>query len=173
MPYAVTLRFDPDSARTIDTWWNALAAAGIDDDCRMLGYAPHITLAIYPNDTPVQTPIEAMDHLAPLWTSLPVALSGFGVFPGLTSVLFAAPIASPSLLARQAQWLTAVPDLPIHQHYRTGHWVPHVTLTAPLRMPDRALSTLLPLWCSVEGRLDRVDLVRFRPVEILRSHPLL
>ncbi len=50
--------------------------------------------------------------------------------------------------------------------------MPHVTLSAPLQAPEAALAALLPMWTPVEGHLVGIDLVRFRPVDVLRSHRL-
>jgi hypothetical protein len=49
MQFAITLRLDPISAVPIEAMWRRLAADGIDADRLQLGYAPHITLAIYPD----------------------------------------------------------------------------------------------------------------------------
>ncbi len=66
----------------------------------------------------------------------------------------------------------ALPGLTPHAHYRPDAWMPHVTLSGALADPAAALALLLPLWRPVTGRLDRVDLVRFRPVDVLYSRPL-
>jgi len=62
--------------------------------------------------------------------------------------------------------------LAVDPHYRSNAWVPHVTVSGTLADPTRALAALLPLWQPLSGILDRVELVRFRPVEILQSHAL-
>jgi hypothetical protein len=63
-------------------------------------------------------------------------------------------------------------DLPVHPHYQPGAWVPHVTLTGAMTDPGRALTALLPHWRPVTGLLVRADLLRFRPVQVLRTHAL-
>ena len=76
-----------------------------------------------------------------------------------------------TLLARQAALVAAL-GAPPHEHYRPGHWVPHVTLGHADAL-GRAMETLAPLWRGpVSGRLNRLELVRFRPVAVLRSLPL-
>ncbi len=116
MPFAITLRFDPDSVQAIDRLWDALAAAGIDSDRQKLGYAAHVTLAIYPNETAVERLRAAVDRVGNLWDTLPIALSGLGLFPGPPAILFAAPVMTSALLARQAELLALLPDLPMHPH---------------------------------------------------------
>ena len=172
MPFAITLRFNSSSASALEEMWQALSIAGIDSDRVQLGYAPHVTLAIYPDDTPILRLQAALEQVGRDWDALPVTLSGFGTFPGSSSVLWAAPIVTPSLLARHSAMQAALPDLLVHAHYRVGSWVPHVTLASALNDPGRALSVLLPLWRPIRGFLNQLDLVRFRPVEVLQSYPL-
>lgn len=172
MPFAITLRFDPDTARAIERLWDALDAAGIDNDRKTLGYAAHITLAIYPEGTPREPLRAVVDRLGSQWPALAFGLSGCGIFPGPPAILFAAPVATQALLARQAEMVEALPDFPVSVHYRSGHWVPHVTLSGPLRQPETALAAVLPLWRPIDGALVGLDLVRFRPIEVLASHAL-
>jgi hypothetical protein len=79
------------------------------------------------------------------------------------------PVVTAELLARHQAIQTALPDLKVHAHYRPGAWVPHVTLSGALPDPGPALMALLPNWEPITGFLDRVDLVSFRPVEVLQS----
>jgi 2'-5' RNA ligase len=98
-----------------------------------------------------------------------MSLSGLGAFPGNGTVLWAVPIVTRDLLARHQAIQTALPDLKVDAHYRPGAWVPHVTLSAALPDPGPALMALLSSWEPTTGFLDRVELVRFRPVEVLYS----
>jgi 2'-5' RNA ligase len=170
MPLAITLRFDPNTALAVARLWDALASTGIDSDRNSLGYTAHVTLAIYPDERQVDRLRFAVSRFGDEWQSLPLGLSGLGVFPGPPAILFAMPVVTAGLLDRQAAIVAALPDVPVHPHYRPGHWVPHVTLSGPLRYPEAALAAILPLWRPVEGTLAGIDLVRFRPVEILASH---
>ena len=170
MPRAITLRFDPDTALAVARLWDPLASTGIDGDRKALGYTAHVTLAIYPEETQVDQLRFTVSRFGDEWQSLPVGLSGLGVFPSPPAILFAIPVVTAALLDRQVALTAALPDLSVHPHYRPGHWVPQVTLSGPLRYPEAALAAILPLWRPVEGALAGIDLVRFRPVEILASH---
>lgn len=150
-----------------------LTAAGIDADPDQLGYPPHLTLAVYPDGACIDELQVALEQLAAHWRALPVALSGFGIFPGPSSVLWAAPVVTPEMLARHAALHAAVPEVEVHAHYQPGAWVPHVTLAGALRDPGRALAVLVPHWRPINGVLNRFDLVRFPPVEVLQSHAML
>jgi 2'-5' RNA ligase len=172
MPLAVTLCFDSASAVLLENLWGTLAAQNIDSDRHQLGYAPHVTLAIYPDETSDEEVAAALALVAPTWTALPVTLAGFGIFPGATSILWAAPVVTAELLDRHMALQAALPDFLVHPHYRPGSWVPHVTLSGVLRDPAQALAALMPLWQPVSGLLSRLELVRFRPVKLLESHIL-
>jgi 2'-5' RNA ligase len=172
MAFAITLRFDPESASRVAGLWRALATEGIDTDRDRLGYAAHITLAVCPDGAATERSAAALARLAGTWRPLPVTLSGFGVFPKPESILWAAPVVTAELLACHAELHAALSGLPAHPHYRPGAWMPHVTLSGPLRDPARALAALLPLWTPIAGWLCRADLVSSRPVRVLQSHAL-
>jgi 2'-5' RNA ligase len=172
MPFAITLQFDAATASTVALLSRALADAGIDSDRHELGYAPHITLAVYADDTPAAFLCEAVKRASEAWDPLPLTLAGLGVFPGSSPILWAAPVVTRALLARHAALHAALPGLASHVHYRPDAWVPHVTLSGPLADPAAALALLLRLWRPATALLNRVDLVRFRPVEVLYSRRL-
>ncbi|MGJ4896586.1 MULTISPECIES: 2'-5' RNA ligase family protein [unclassified Bradyrhizobium] len=169
MPFAITLPFDHISASKIQAMWRHLAADGIDADRHQLGYAPHVTVAIYPDETPLNRLRSAIEDTCRNWEPLPVRLSGLGVFPGDGAVLWAVPVVTAGLLARHDAIHSALGDLNVHEHYRPGAWVPHVTLSGALHDPGAALKALLSGWEPITGFLDRVELVSFRPVEVLLS----
>lgn len=60
------------------------------------------------------------------------------------------------------------------QHYRLGAWVPHITSTkGPKSSPAQVLEAATSVWSSpINGGVDRFDLVRFHPVEIVRGETL-
>lgn len=173
MPVAATLRLGAGSAAAVTAMWEALADAGLDGSCRALGYAPHVTLAVWPDEVPEAPLRAALAALAMRWTARPVTLAGFGLFPGDPPVLWLAPVPDATLLARQAELLSALPGLACHPHHHPGAWVPHVTLGTP-RDAAAALAALLPGWRGpLAGVLDALELVRFPPVEVLWRSALL
>jgi 2'-5' RNA ligase len=172
MRIAVTLCFDPACAVLLEGMWRTLAEQNIDSDRHQLGYAPHITLAIYPDETLADQVGAALERIAPAWQALPIALAGLGIFPGATSILWAAPVVTTELLNRHMDLQAALPGFPVDPHYRPGSWVPHVTLSGALPDAGQALAVLTSRWRPVSGFLSRLELVRFRPVELLKSHTL-
>ena len=106
--------------------------------------------------------------------ALPVALAGLGVFPGFPACCWIAVIPCPRLLEAQSEAAAALRG-PLHPHYRPGTWMPHVTLAEGLQ--DRAALARGLVWLHEHftpstATLDRVELVRFPPVEIVASRAL-
>jgi 2'-5' RNA ligase len=166
MPYAVTLRLDANAAAHVRRLQAVLAA----DD--LVEYAPHVTLAVYPDDSRIDALQRTVEALVAQWSALPVEFAALGVFPGPESVLWVAPVVTAELLRRNAELVAALPAA--SPHYRGGGWVPHVTLAQPLA-EDRAaaaIAALVPVWQPFSGLLDRVDIVHFMPVQMLESWPL-
>ena len=175
MPYAVTLRLDAGAAEPISAMWRALADAGLHDDSLALGYPPHVTLTIHPDGVDAARIGAAMARCATSWNAIELRMAGFGVFAAPAPVLYLAPVVTPALLLRHQALAEALSDLPCDPHYRPGAWVPHVTLAkggpaAEAGWMGRALDHLAPLWSGLRpGRAERLELVHFRPVAVLRS----
>jgi 2'-5' RNA ligase len=173
MPYAVTLLLDGGAAAHIRQMWRALAEqAGADDTIR-LGYVPHVSLAVLPDEVPISEVEETVSRAVEGWIPLSMVLAGFGVFPGIPPVIWAAPVVTAGLLARHASLCADLMPFGIHPHYRPGYWVPHVTLSQEGPSSARAVEVLTSIWDGpITARLQSVDLIRFRPVTVLRSQLL-
>ena len=174
MPYAVTLPLDIPAAKRIQRMWHTLTEQTGADDAIRLGYVPHLTFAVLPDIAPVIEIEEVVFRVAGHWAPLSVTLAGLGIFPGTPPVIWAAPVVTKSLLANHAVLLESLAPFTVHPQYEAGHWVPHVTLS--LDGPSsvaRAVEVMTSAWDGpICARLERVELVRFRPVEILRSQTL-
>ena len=155
MPFAITLCLDAISASVVEEMWGTLAAQGIDADCTQLGYMPHVTLAIYPDDAPVDRLRVALEQAAEHWRALPITLSGLGIFPGPSSIVWAAPVVTSDLLASHAALQAALPELQVHPHYQRNAWMPHVTLSGALSDPGQAITALVPFWRPASCYLHR------------------
>lgn len=172
MPYAVALCLDVATDHVVSGLIRALAENGIDDDRLALGYRAHVTLAIFDDTAPVDVIDTALRTRAADWSCLKVSLTGFGMFPAARSVVFVQPAASATLRTWQAELHTALAALSGDPHYTPQAWVPHITLGSAAD-PAAALAVLTPLWCGpVAAQFTHADLVRFRPVDILRRIPL-
>ena len=171
MPLAVTLRLDSVSADDVRRLLATLAAQGIADDVLRLDYAPHVTLAVVPDAIGAAALQAAVAGLA--IPALAVEIPGFGVFAGPPAVLWLAPVATAALLHWQAALVAGLGA--VDPHYRPGSWVPHVTLAQALpglAAAGTALAALAACWRPINGWLDRIEVLRFRPVEVLSSREL-
>jgi len=170
MPFAVTLRLDSVSAALAAGLQQALAKAGLSD-LPTLGYPPHVTLAVLPDPADAGALLAAVESACRGWSRLPVRLPGLGIFPGSSAVLWLSVAAEDSLARRQAAVRAALGDGQVLQHYRAGQWMPHVTLAEDLT--EAGLSTAIQVasrgWTPIDGWLDRVEVVQFRPVSVLWS----
>jgi 2'-5' RNA ligase len=173
MGYAITLRLDATAAVTVEAMWHALASRNLTVEALSLGYPPHLTLAVFAEDANPERLLAAARECAGHWPKTPTTFASLGLFAGPPSTLFLAPIVTPELLARHATLLTLVAGEPIDPHYQRGQFVPHVTLASDLTDPAVAVAALNPLPLPVTAILDRLDVVRFRPVEVLQSQILL
>jgi 2'-5' RNA ligase len=174
MPYAVTLRLSEPAATQIEKVRRALAEQTGDECVVRLGYPPHVTLAVLPDDAPAKAVEDAVFHVVEGWEALPIVLAGVGIFPGPSHTIWAAPAVTERMLAHHGRLLAALSAFAVHPHYHVGTWVPHVTLNQQGQASAvRAVEIALSLWKGpIRGQLDRVDLVRFSPVDLLHSAPL-
>ncbi len=171
MPIAVTLRLDDEAAERID----ALRRAARDPaDAPHHGYPAHLTLAVLA-DAVLPAVEAALPRAIADWRRLPVSIAGLGLFPSPLPVLWAAPAATATLFAWQEAVCMALDGLPLDPHYRRGAWVPHVTLREGGAAPmTEALGRAWSAWDGpISAWLDRVELVAFHPVRVIRSHGLI
>jgi 2'-5' RNA ligase len=171
MPYAVTLPLDNAAAAHVQRMWRALSKLAGDDDVQRLGYIPHITLALLSDTVPLDEVADTVRVIAKRWTAFSVVLVGIGVFPRPTSVVWVAPAMTQQLLMLHSELHAALSAFPVHPHYQPGGWVPHVTLSEKAQPSvARAIEIVTSLWSGpVSACLERIELVRFSPVELLRS----
>jgi 2'-5' RNA ligase len=174
MPYALTLGFDDDASLPVKAISAALADHAADDD-PLLGVEPHITLAVLPDETSASALEEIAFGLARAWEALPLTLGAIGIFPGEPTVIWLAPVMTEQMLARHAELHRALSSLHVHPHYSPGSRIPHVTLSQQRRTTAaQAIEIVSSAWRGpITGRAERLELVRFHPATVLRSHLLL
>ena len=122
---------------------------------------------------PARSEVTVVEDQARKSRGLEALCVGIGAFPAPARVLWAAPRVDRALLDLQAALHEAL-AWPGHPHYAPGSWVPHYTLAEDLTLEAfaRAADRVARHWQPLTATLDRIDLVRFRPVEILWQHPL-
>jgi 2'-5' RNA ligase len=174
MPYAVTLPLDECAADHVQTLWRVLAEQAGSDDAIRVGYTPHITLSVLPDASSASDIERAAFRVAGKWEPLSVILAGLGVFPGPGPVSWIAPVVTAELLSRHAELHEALRSMDVHPHYRPESWMPHVTLTQGRTVAvANAIACANAAWRGpISARLERIDIVRFHPAELLQSRPL-
>ena len=169
MPFALELALDPDSAAVVLAGWRALAAAGFPLMVE-LGANPHVSLAIW-EEIDVAGMRAAVADLARETPVLPIVFDRIAVF-SITGVVFLAPVLDIALYDLQAR---CYGRLGAHgrrpwPHYAPDTWVPHCTLAQELNDAAalaRARAVAERISLPVVGRLERAELVAFRPVHCL------
>jgi 2'-5' RNA ligase len=169
MPFAITMPLDAQSATRVVALWRHLADAGCCDGMLRLGYPPHLTMAICPDHTPQPKLRSALAQIARSCAATPLTLASLGTFTGPPATLFLAPVVTAELLALHATTLAALAAAEVSPHYRRGCWVPHVTLAEELPAPGTAVAALAGISLPIPARVERVELVRFRPVRVLAA----
>jgi len=173
MSYAITIRTANESGQAVIRLWDEASEFEAAPSMQRLGYAPHITLAVYETVDPDRL-VEGMNAIFADAPSLVVRFDRIRVFDGEMPVLWAAPNAS-AMLEQWARTLHDLidPDL-CHPHYRPGAWRPHCTLATDIRPEyaqaarDFARRRLSPF----DVTFDFADCVKFPPVRTLGSLPL-
>lgn len=173
MSYAITIRAANRSGHAIRRLWDEASEFEAEPSMQGLGYAPHVTLAIYETIEPEML----ADSMKAVFSGAPAPVLTFDrirVFDGDSPVLWAAPKDVGAL----EQWAGALHELIdpalCHLHYRPDAWRPHCTLATDIRPEyaeaarDFARRRLSPF----DVTFDFADCVEFPPVRILASQNL-
>jgi 2'-5' RNA ligase len=172
MPYALELALDDDAAAMVRALWREIAAAGAPFMAES-GANPHVSLAIW-NEIDRDAMTSALARFAAETRPIDIVFPAVGTFAS-TGVVLLAPEVDARLLDAHARCHRTVAGLGLGAwpHYAPGVWAPHCTLAMDLgaEMDDvLALARRAPL--PLRGRLERVELVEFRPVRRLTFAPL-
>src|SRR5258708_7472687 len=170
--FAVELSFDAATDAAVRRVWDELAREGVNDFMAGFGVHPHISLAVF-DELRVAEADREIAEFARRLAPLPVTLSSIGIFAGDASVVFVGAVVTNELLATHAEIHRRLGPLGsgAWSYYDRKEWVPHCTLAMDLpsdRIP-RAVEIARRAPLPLRGKLERVSLVRFRPVEGLFS----
>lgn len=171
MPYAITAPMIGDGASLVRNLWRALAENGLASDILELDYQPHVTLAVIDRETEATELFGVLSAVCdPPREPIPIRLHGFLTFPGRMTSICLAPTVSEGLTKLHRRVLRALAHDHVRDHYREGRWVPHVTLTKAICEASQigeCMRVLSSVWQPTEARLESIELIRFRPVEVL------
>lgn len=171
MPLAVTLR--ATDGRPLQALADAAAAFEATPSMAALGYAPHLTLAVY--ETIERTALAAAaDAAFSEGTAVTLTFDRIASFEGPPLVLWAAPRPAAQIMAMHAALHRCIDPALCHPHYRPGAWVPHATLAMAVRPEQRgaALDWAARPRPAFRVKFDRGDEVQFPPVELLAERSL-
>lgn len=163
--------FDKESESALRDVWRVVAQAGGSNTMLGLDYPPHLTLVMAEKLDFERTRASFM-QMAAATRSLEISLSGLGIFPGESGVLYMSPVVTRELLDLHACFYSLVAQSadPLVEYYRTETWVPHITVgygltpdalgaavTALMRvtLPKRARIAGLTMGCfNIHGQSD-------------------
>jgi hypothetical protein len=167
MPFAIEMVLDGESADTVRGIWRDLAETGVAPEMHESGARPHVTLGVC-DGLNVEACSTFLEEFAAAISALTVRFSSIGIFGIDPAVVFLAPAVTPELLdihLRFHQRFSDVADSP-WAYYLPNRWVPHCTLTTdlPLASVPRVVGVCRTLRLPLDGRLEGVGIVEFRPI---------
>jgi hypothetical protein len=165
--YAFCLRLDPAAEASVAALWQGLVDGGAGEEMLRLNYPPHLSLAVLDVE-PALAIVQAAFDAACDTPMLAVQLGSAKRFPE-TEIVWLAVDGGEGLAGLHRRLLAHLPDAQVREHYRIGHWTPHVTL----QMSGDAGSALAlagVVWPTpMAARIIGLDLVQFSPVRVVKS----
>jgi 2'-5' RNA ligase len=132
----------------------------------------HITLATYGDATDIAALDAALEQTVKDWSQLSISLVGFGIFPGHPSDVWFVPVPIHLLLQLHTEVDTGLLKVAGRHCYEHGIWVPTVSIGQTAYDSD-SVEVLVRLYDGpIDVTLDRIELVRTEPFEIISSRPL-
>lgn len=164
MPYTIELQLNRAAEAKFLKHWETLRSEKVSDLLFRLGYKPHVTLAMY-REIDVAKTIAKLESFVARESAIPVQ------FPHLSvnqNSVFCQPRENGELRKFHTRF-----EKKLGKSFReidlAGTWMPHCTIGMELatdRIGD-AVDKLLASWQPIDGTLDRLVLVKFRPGQVL------
>lgn len=171
MPLAITLRTDPIMSRRIEDLIHFIGKQELDLE-PLPDYVPHITIAVIDDNFPVIDLCDKIESVSHVEKARTITISHLGIFPGAPAFVFLAPVATRQLLNIHRRIVESLPAGSVHEHYKIGCWVPHVTIACTRKSPKDVISAVEADFRQCQGNLVALEVVRFSPVQVLASIPL-
>lgn len=164
MGFAISFQSDHPSAESIRELWREVEHFEDAPSMALLGFPPHVTLAIYESDSVQEWQVlDALDHASRHLKALILTFDAIRSFEGSTTVLWAAPRHCRDLVDAHAAIHAAIDPRHCRRHYRPGLWIPHCTLGMRIR-DDRktaALSYAAAFQGVIDVTFDALDCIAF------------
>lgn len=175
MPFAIEMFFDKNSEEKIRGIWRSLKESGICSYMNDSGSIPHITLSVF-NKIDVADTDKRLTSFTESASKFSLLLLSIGAFPTEEGVLFLAPVVTEELLRFHKSFHNAFDDLKEDRwpYYMPGSWVPHCTLSIDIgrERVHEALDTVIKKYRPLIIEVDRIGLVEFHPVNVLKEYTL-
>ncbi len=175
LPYAFNLALDSETANEIERMYARLAALQVPDRDLITQYGPCVTLLVVAGAVSAEVVTKVLTWKLPAMGALPVTFTEPCIIPGTPPALCLRASPTDGLLALHDAIYTELPEAEVHLHYHPAYWQPHLKLA---NVPgDRAvaaglIAALAAEWQSLSGRLDRLEVMRYPPVQPIWQAPL-
>lgn len=173
MPYAVEMFFDKESDAQIRKIWRSLKESGISSWMEDSGSVPHVTLSVF-GELDADEADRRLASFAEKVSGFPLVFASIGAFPTDEGVLFLAPVVTGELLRVHNAFHDFFADLREYQwpYYLPDSWVPHCTLAINIKWEEvhKALEHVIKIYSPLCVEVDRVALVEYHPVKVLKEY---
>jgi len=175
LPYAFNLALDPETANEIERIYARLAALQVPDRDLITQYGPCVTLLVVADGVSAEIVTKVLAWKLPALGALPVTFTEPCIIPGAPPALSLRASPTDGLLALHDAIYTELPEAEVHLHYRPAYWQPHLKLA---NVPgDQAvaaglIAALAAEWRPLSGRLDRLEVMHYPPVQPIWQAPL-
>jgi hypothetical protein len=175
MGFSFNLKIAGASAPAVTALWDSVSAFEDKPSMRELGYAPHVTFAIYETDDVNEELRKAAIERAALdKAELHLTFNRIRTFAGPPLVLWAEPEPRMALLQIHQAIHAVIDPALCRPHYRPGFWVPHCTLGMAIASErrDEAVKFAENFRGGVEAVFDVIDCVTFPPLRVVTEKRL-
>ncbi len=176
MGFAISLRSDHPSAGSVRALWSDVQRFEYRPSMALLGYPPHITLAIYDDDAVREAEIRrALDNASKNLRAVTLTFDAICSFDGPPMLLWASPRPSAVLRTIHGAIHAAINPTSCRPHYRPGAWKPHCTLGTQVRDDQREAALAFARRASsvFDVIFDSLDCIDFPPVAPFELRKLL
>ncbi len=167
MGFAISLRSDHPSADSVRALWRDIERFEDRPSMALLGYPPHITLAIYDDDAVGEEDVrKALDLACRGLDALTVTFDAIRTFDGSPMVLWLSPRPEDRLENIHRHIHSAIDPRYCRPHYRPGAWRPHCTLGTRIIEQRREAAIQYASDCrkTFQVTFDALDCIFFPPI---------
>ncbi|MBK3410552.1 MAG UNVERIFIED_CONTAM: 2'-5' RNA ligase family protein [Methylobacterium ajmalii] len=168
MGFAISMRSDHPSAGIVRALWDVVQQFEDRPSMSLLGYPPHVTLAIYDGEVVEENEVRrALDEASRDIGALTLTFDAIRSFDGPPMVLWASP--RPNVVLRKVHEAihATIDPMSCRPHYRPGTWKPHCTLSTQVRSDrhEDALAYARNASSAFDVTFDAIECIYFPPIK--------